>query len=430
MIELNHCFQEFIDPDSDTLALNKAYRYFFAHGGRGGGKSHFVAELLVLLGYFTKQKILCAREFQTSIEDSVLSLLKEKIEYYEELGVIPRGFYVEKKNKLYGANGTYFSFIGLARNIGSIKSLNGYTICWVEEGQYISYAAWVLLKPTIRDVAGSYQDAQFIITMNRESATACLDKEFIQADNPPPRSLVRKVNYTDNPYDIPILEEDAEHCKKVDFEAFRYIWLGELNMVSNAQVLHGKWRTENFDTAELTRGKQVAFYHGADWSNGGADPHTLIRSFIIDNKLYIDYELFTNQDFQELPELWERCPSLEANIGNRMRLWKVYADGARPDLIRMMYNKGFNVTAAPKKWKGDKSSIEAGIDYLRGFDEIVIHETKCPKMAEEAANWKRKIDDASGEVTPILIDAHNHGMDATRYSHYPVISNVRKRERR
>ena len=174
------------------------------------------------------------------------------------------------------------------------------------------------------------------------------------------------------------------------------------------------------------QGKTVPLYHGADWSNGGADPHTLIRSFIIDRTLYIDYEMMSNLDFQQLPELWNQFPSIEASPQSRNRLWRVYCDGARPDLIKMMYDKGYNAMAAPKKWRGDKSSIRAGIDYLRGFDEIVIHE-RCKKTAEEAANWKWKIDDRSGDVLPELVDAHNHLMDALRYSHYPMISNVRKR---
>ena len=95
----------------------------------------------------------------------------------------------------------------------------------------------------------------------------------------------------------------------------------------------------------------------------------------------------------------------------------------------MMHNKGYNAAEAPKKWKGDKSSVRAGIDYLRSFDEIVIHE-RCKQTAIEAANWKWKIDDRSGDIMPELVDAHNHLMDALRYSHYPMISNVRKRERR
>ena len=103
MITLNHCFEEFVDPDSESLELNKAYRYLFVYGGRGGGKSHFVAEFLVLTAYFTRQKILCAREFQNSIDDSVLSLLKEKIE--PKWMFKPRVIYPDYERVTYQATG-------------------------------------------------------------------------------------------------------------------------------------------------------------------------------------------------------------------------------------------------------------------------------------------------------------------------------------
>ena len=415
-ILLNHNTEHWIEECPEYgIKFRDDLRYFVQYGGRGGGKSHDDAEkVITLMRFRANYRVLCVREFQNSLDDSVYSLMEQKAQ-----SMYPN-FFEFKNGKIYGANGSFASFKGLARNLGSVKSLEGYDMCWIEEGQYISAAAWELLNPTIRK-----ENSKILITMNRESETSVLDKMFIQ-DTPPPRSDVVKVNYYDNPYPIPELEEMAEHCKRVDYEAYRYIWLGELNMISKAQVLHGKWRVENFDTAALIEGKSVPLYHGADWSNGGADPHTLIRSFILDNKLYIDYEMMSNLDFQQLPELWNRFPSIEASVNNRNRLWTVYCDGARPDLVKMMFDKGYNAKAAPKKWRGDKSSVRAGIDYLRSFDEIIIHD-RCKKTAEEAANWKWKIDERSGDVMPELVDAHNHLMDALRYSHYPMISNVRKR---
>ena len=245
--------------------------------------------------------------------------------------------------------------------------------------------------------------------MNRDSEEAVLDREFLQQE-PPPRSIVTLVNYTDNPYDIPELIEMAEHCKAVDFTAYQHIWLGGLNNLAKTQVLAGKWRTEKFETPE-----DAMFYHGADWSNGGSDPHTLVRSFVEGNTLYIDWEMKKTIDKAYLPDEWERCPTLEDS-----RLWTVYCDEARPDLIQDMSNFGYKAKKAAKNWQGTKSSIQAGIDYLRSFDEIVIHD-RCKETIKEAKNWKWKTDPRSGDVVPILIDKHNHIMDALRYSHVEAI---------
>ena len=419
MPELNHNFEEWIDPTSDTFELRRDIRFFFSYGGRGGGKSHGIAEDLILFAHEAPLKILCAREFMNSIDDSVYALLESKVNTLVKSGDIEEGFFQFKNNKIYGANGSLFTFMGTSRNIGSIKSKEGYHICWIEEGQYISQKAWELLEPTIRDIPDSDREAQFIISMNRESDKSILDKVFIQ-NTPPKRSIVTKVNYTDNPYHIPLLIEMAEECKRRDYQSYCYIWLGELNSISKAQVLHGKWRVAKFKTPE-----DAIFYHGADWSNGGSDPHTLNRSFVSGNTLYIDYEMETNLDFQFLPALWEECPSLEANVSQG---WTVYCDDARNDLIRMMSRKGFDAKPAAKKWKGVNESVKAGITYLRGFDEIVIHE-RCVNTIDNAQHWKYKVDDRSGDVTPILAKGNEHHFAGTRYAHIKNIINTSKRKR-
>jgi phage terminase large subunit len=413
---LNHNFEHWFepvdehrrpDPDGDFFYFRSDIRYFFSHGGRGGGKSEFVAEILDILGSQFKIKILCAREFQNSIDESVLSILKRKIEEMEESGELPVGFYTIKNNKIYGQNGTLVTFVGLARHIGSIKSMDDYDILWIEEGQYISAVAWGLLDPTIRK-AGSV----VIITMNRDSEDSCLDRQFIQED-PPENAIVTRVNYYDNPYDIPVLRQMAEECKRKNPDAYQHIWEGELNNISEAQILSGKWRIANFITPE-----GVAFYHGGDWSNGGADPHTVIRSFVVNNKLYIDYEVKTNVDDTKLPLMWEKIPTLSDRAQ-----WKVWCDNSRPDIIRKMGEAGYNVEGAAKIFKGitKKDAVKmAGVSYLRDFEEIVIHE-RCVETIKEAKNWKWKIDDKSGDIMPEFTKGNDHLMDALRYSHWKMI---------
>ena len=357
----------------------------------------------MLIGTQRPIKVLCCREYQNSIDDSVLSLLIAKAEE------IDPDFYVVKNNKIHGKNGTVISFIGLARNIGSVKSLEGIDLVWVEEGQYISAKAWEILEPTIRK-----DGSQFLISMNRDSEESKLDRTFIQQE-PPPRTLRTTVNYYDNPFDIPTLIESAEHCKKTDYEAYQHIWLGELNNVSKAQVLSGKWRT-----AKFTAPANVVYYHGADWSNGGADPHTLVRCYIDKNTLYIDAEIKTNVDEDSLADVWRTMDTLDDN-----QQWVIYCDESRPNIINKMRKLGFRTRAARKKWSGTKSSIRAGIGYLRSFDEIVIHED-CIETIKEAKNWKWKIDDRSGDILPELVSGYDHIFDAVRYSLVQMVMRHKK----
>lgn len=402
-ITLNHNFEEWMEEDPEfVIRFKRAFRYFLAYGGRGGAKSHGICELfMTVMRYTPNFRLLCCREFQNSIDDSVYPLMQQKADE-----MFP-GFFTFKNNRVYGANRSYVSFIGLARNIGSVKSLEGYDAVWIEEGQYITKKARDILFPTIRK-----GHSFIVISMNRDSEDAALDVEFIQ-NEPPPRTTIKKVNYYDNPYDIPILVEMAEHCKKVDYEAYLHIWEGELNNISNAQVLHGKWRVSNFITPE-----GVTFYHGADWSNGGADPHTINRSFIANNKLYIDYEVQTNVDPDKLAMQWSKIPTMKPGSG-----WKVYADCARPDLIRKMCSAGFDVEKAPKSWKGavhEDDVKNAGKDYFRDFDEIVIHE-RCVHTAKEAKNWQWEIDERTGDILPKYKKGNDHHWDNMRYGHWKAI---------
>ena len=121
-------------------------RYKVLYGGRGGAKSWGIARALLILGAKSPLRILCAREFQTSIKDSVHKLLCDQI---EALGLL--GFYEITQATIRGKNGSEFAFAGLRNNISNIKSFEGVDICWVEEAQSVSRLSWnVLIRPSAR----------------------------------------------------------------------------------------------------------------------------------------------------------------------------------------------------------------------------------------------------------------------------------------
>ena len=120
-------------------------RYKVLYGGRGGAKSWGVARALLVLGVKKTTRVLCAREFQNSIGQSVHKLLSDQI-----IALKLESFYEITQNSIRGKNGSEFAFVGLKNNVANIKSYEGVDICWVEEAQSVSKTSWNVLIPTIR----------------------------------------------------------------------------------------------------------------------------------------------------------------------------------------------------------------------------------------------------------------------------------------
>ena len=379
-------------PAKLQCLYDDSLRNVILYGGRGGAKSRGIATSYVAKAYTQKKRFLCTRQFQNSIGDSVHRLLSDEI---ERQGLQP--FFRIRDNGITSWTGSEFIFKGLQRQIGEIKSLEGIDECWVEEAQRVTAEGWEHLLPTIRK-----KGSRVTVSFNpeqREDATPTL---WLGSD-PPPRTHVQKVGWQDNPWFTEELEEQRRHMLAKDPDAYDHVWEGNFRKITEAVIFRGKYEVRAFDTPAGVR-----FYFGADWGFSN-DPTCLIRCFIIDNMLYIDYESFGyGVDFPELPQLFERIPGA--------REWPIKADCARPESISYMARMGFNISAA-EKWAG---SLEDGIAHLRGFDKIVIHE-RCIHMATEARLYSYKVDkrqlDDKGQpvVLPIIVDAHNHGWDAVRY---------------
>jgi len=189
-------------------------RYRILYGGRGGAKSWGVARALLIKGAQRSLRILCAREFQTSIKDSVHKLLCDQI---IDLGL--EGFYEITQASIRGKNGTEFSFVGLKNKVANVKSYEGVDICWVEEAQTTSRLSWNILIPTIRK-----EGSEIWVTFNPELETDETYQRFVL--HPPENSVVQKINWSDNPWfpETLMLEKDALRMR--DVEAYNTVWEG------------------------------------------------------------------------------------------------------------------------------------------------------------------------------------------------------------
>ena len=194
--------------------LFEPMRYKVLYGGRGGAKSWGVARALLVLGVKKPTRVLCAREFQNSIGQSVHKLLADQI---VELKL--ESFYEVTQTSIRGKNGTEFAFVGLKNNTANIKSYEGVDICWTEESASISRNSWNILIPTIRK-----EGSEIWVTFNPELESDETYQRFVV--NPPQNCKTVKVNWSDNPWfpDTLKLEKDALFSR--DRDAYNTVWEG------------------------------------------------------------------------------------------------------------------------------------------------------------------------------------------------------------
>ncbi|QXF35233.1 terminase [Photorhabdus luminescens] len=371
-------------------------RYRGAHGGRGSAKTRTFAMMSAVRAYQAAESgtsgvILCAREFMNSLEESSMEEVKQAIrsvswlDDYFEIGEK----YIRTKNRLVN-----YVFCGLRHNLDSIKSKARILLAWVDEAESVSETAWKKLRPTVRE-SGS----EIWVTWNPEKDGSATDKRFRK--NPPKSSIIVEMNYSDNPWFPAVLEEERqEDLESLSYSDYAWIWEGAYLENSEKQVLANKYKIESFRDDLWKQADRLLF--GADFGFA-KDPNTLLRMFILDNCLYIEHEAHgVGVELDHMPAFYDQVPE--------SRKWPIKADSARPETISYLKRQGFNISAA-KKWQG---SVEDGITFLRGFKKIIIH-TRCKETAKEARLYSYKVDRITGEVLPVIDDAHNHCWDAVRY---------------
>ncbi len=371
--------------------LARPMRYKSIHGGRGAARSWSVGRVLIAKASSQKLRILCAREFQSSIKESVHQLLTDQI-----IACGLSSFYTVTRDSIKSTCGSEFLFKGLRHNPLEIKSLEGIDICWVEEAQSVSKESWDVLIPTIRK-----DNSEIWLSWNTGMETDATYQVFVV--NKPPDCISVKATWRDNPYFPEVLERERLHCLAVDPDAHDHIWEGNLLKVSEAAIFRNKFEELEFDTP-----RDVKLHYGADWGFSN-DPTVIIRSFILKDgefdDLYIDYaDGGVGIEINEIPQLFDSIP------GSRDH--EIKADSARPETISYVANEGFPVVSC-KKWNG---SVQDGVSHLKAFRKIYIHPRCNRDVITEFQHYSYKKDRSSGNILPVIVDAFNHYIDALRYS--------------
>lgn len=372
-----------------ALPLLQPARYKGAFGGRGSGKSHAFAEMMIEAHIMNPNEAsVCVREVQKSLNQSVKRLLESKI---QEMNA--GDYFTVQDAVIKSKHGEgMITFQGMQNHTAdSIKSLEGYSRAWIEEAQSLSQRSLDLLRPTIR-MPGS----EIWATWNPRFEDDPIDL-LLRGEHPPKDSVVLQVNYSDNPWFPDVLKAEMEYDRSRDADKYLHIWMGEYQKNSEARVFKN-WTIEEFDRPEGT-----IYRLGADWGFS-VDPSCLVRCSIEGNRLYVDYEAYMiGCEIVNLPDLFDRVPE--------SRKWFIRADSARPETINYMQKHGYPKLQAAQKGSG---SIDEGIQFLQSHD-IVVH-PRCKHMIDELSSYSYKRDARTEEVLPVLEDKNNHLIDALRYA--------------
>ena len=189
------------------------YRYFVIEGGRGGGKSNAVARFILYLAEMRNLRVVCGREIQKNIKESVYSLLADLIDRHH------MDYSVGKSAIISNVSLSEINFRGFREQEAlNIQGMEGVDIVWVDEAQAITKETLDKLKPTIRQ-----DTAKIIFTMNRHVPHDPVFEDLVgRAD-----TLHIHLNYDDNPYCTKALITEASECRKKSEKDYRHIWLGE-----------------------------------------------------------------------------------------------------------------------------------------------------------------------------------------------------------
>jgi phage terminase large subunit len=301
--------------------FNEFWRYIVFYGGRSSGKSRSVAEALLIRGRAKKLRILCTREIQNTIRDSVHKLLKDLITQYEF-----SDYRVTQDSIVNTITGTEFIFKGLKHNITEIKSLEGIDICWIEEAQAVTKASLDILTPTIRKPG-----SQIIVTFNRFNELDPVFVHFVQGT--PPKTFVKKINFDvlERAGLLPDVIKDEIEADRAFPSLFAYKWLGEPISQSDDAILG---RDSVLEAMQRTIEADGQVIIGVDVARMGDDRTVFWKRQGLKT---LDVKVYTKLRTTEL------CDKLEAFAGSKDPEIKIDDTGVGGGVTDEMKKRGYKV---------------------------------------------------------------------------------------
>lgn len=387
--------------------LFEPHRYKSFRGGRGSSKSWSIARALLIQGTTAALRVLCTREVQRSIKDSVHRLLSDQIEalglqaYYEVLQTEIRG------RPGTSAEGTLFVFSGLSdQTADSLKSFEGIDRCWVEEAQVVSARSWQLLIPTIRK-----EGSEIWASWNPDLDTDPTWERF--EINPPPDCVRVEMNWRDNPWFPATLEQERLHLLRTDPVAYENVWEGKPRAAVEGaiyapqmQELATSGRVRNLPADPFLKTHTI-------WDLGFNDACAIIfvQRALTEIRI-VDYIEGTHRT---LLEYANEIKGKGYNLGNAWLPWdgseerfKLTDPATSPE--GMLRKFGLVPRIVPKL------DVESGIKKARVvFPRCYFDADKTTRLREALKRYRRSVPVSTDEPAKPLHDEWSHGADAFRY---------------
>jgi phage terminase large subunit len=378
-------------------------RYKVAYGGRGSAKSWSFARALLLKGISQPLRILCAREIQKSIKDSVHQLLSDQISSLELTSK-----YNVQETEINGTNGTRFIFVGLsALTVDTIKSYEGIDVVWIEEGQTITERSWKILIPTIRK-----EGSEIWVSFNPDLESDPTYMRFVK--NPAPDSIVRMVNWRDNPYFNSVLEAERQDCMVRFPSDYPNVWEGQCRPAVEGAIYFD-------EIARMERDGRVC--------NVPYDP--MLKAHIVFDLGFNDEMAvaivqrhvseiriikYIEDTQKTLAYYSHELKELKYNWG---KVWLPFSDGFSKDFKT---GKGSDQILAALGWNVAKKEEVANVDVEEGirqtrliFPRIYVDRTNCSQLIESWKRYRRHINKQTLTAGAPVHDQFSHGADCTRY---------------
>lgn len=393
-----------VDTPEKLVPLFEPHRYKVIYGGRGKGASWGIARALLIQGYEKPLRILCAREIQRTIADSVHTLLTDQIKALKLTS-----FYSITDHDIQGLNGTRFAFTGL-RQLDSekIKSYEGFDRAWVAEARNISKRSWEILIPTIRK-----DDSEIWVDLNPELDTDETYQRFV-VHTPPDTALI-SMSWRDNPFFPPTLETERstlfDRCKAVGaMEDYENIYEGKCRSAVEGAIYAGEIR----DAIEGKRVRPLPYdpllkVHTV-WDLGWNDRMSI--GFF--QRLHSEIRVIDFLEDQHKTYDWyvQEIKNKRYNLGKAFlphdgRHKNAQTGLSAEEIIRKL---GLDSTSSVSA-----QDVEEGIKATRlKFRQLYFDEVKCKPLIDHLRRYRRTIPTTTNEPQSPLHDEHSHAADMIR----------------
>jgi len=378
-------------------------RYKVVRGGRGSGKSWGFARALLLIGAQRTTRVLCTREVQKSIAQSVHQLLRDQI---AALGL--DSFYEVLAAEIRGKNGTQFFFSGLSdMTAESLKSFEGVDVCWCEEAQAISKRSWDILIPTIRK-----DGSEIWVSFNPQLESDETYRRFVAST--PPGCVSLEMNYSDNRKFPAVLEAERKHAETtMKREDYAHIWEGKCKPAVEGAIYFDQMAQAEGRIREVPQDATLKTH--AIWDLGFNDSMAIILAQRVASEVrivhYIEGTQRTLADYSaELKAL--RLDDQPINWGTAWLPHDGFAKRHQTGKTDAQVLKGLGWTVE----RVPLNDVEAGIKRAREvFARCWFNKTRAERLVECLKRYRRHVSNATGEPGKPVHDEFSHGADAFRY---------------